>query len=313
MFWKVDNTQAIKFYNLILLHKPFIVYDLETTGKKKDVDRVVQFSANRYEVIDGIYQMVSSIDLYIKPPFLMEQAVVDIHGITNEFLADKPREEDVFPAIYEFFNDPNCIITGYNIMKFDNVFMQHMYERNGAVFDLNEDRFVDIYGIAKSVIYPKEVQDYSLKLSNVANHLGISDDFNFHSAAEDIQATWLVGVELAKLYRKLYKDPWCNRENPRILSMSKYKKSSSIDRVYLMVQFDSGEKEKLFFDVRLKAWVDESDAVIYRTNMPYIHEEATKIAKQMGFESLDKFDRRISGADIYRMKIPEGGQLGYGT
>lgn len=312
MFWKVDNTQAIKFYHLILQHKPFIVYDLETTGKKKDIDRIVQFSANRYEVINGIYQMVKSIDLYIKPPFLMEQAVVDIHGITNEFLADKPREEDVFPVIYEFFNDPDCIITGYNILKFDNVFMKHMYERNGALFDLDDERFVDIYGIAKSVIHPKEVEDHSLKLSNVASYLGITEDFNFHSAAEDIQATWLVGVELAKLYKKMFKDPWNNRENPRILNLNKYKKSSSVDRVYVMVQFDSGEKEKLFYDVRLKGWVDEGDTVIYRTNMPYLHYEATKIAEQMGFESLDKFDGKVSGADIYQMRMPGKGQIAYG-
>ncbi len=105
MFWKADNTSIIRFYQLLQQHKPFIIYDLETTGKKKDTDRIVQLSANRYEVRAGAYQLVDSINIYMKPPFPMEQSVVDIHGITNEFLKDKPREDEVFPVIYKFFAD----------------------------------------------------------------------------------------------------------------------------------------------------------------------------------------------------------------
>lgn len=301
MFWKADNSQILRFYDYIYQHKPVIVYDLETTGIKKNVDRIVQLSANRYEVINGVYQMVNSIDLYIKPPFLMDQSVVDVHGITNEFLADKPKEKEIFPIIYQFFNDPNCFITGYNIMKFDNVFMKNMYERNGAIFNFDDEKFVDIYSIAKSVIHPKEIDDHSLKLCNVAKHLGITEDFNFHSAAEDIQATWQVGVSLARLYKKRFKEPWEEREKPRIIGMTKYKKSSSVDRIYVTVQFDSGEKGKLFYDNRTKGWVDEENQVIDRTDMPYLEAEATKIVNKLNFKTLNEFDGKINNSDIYSL------------
>lgn len=66
----------------------FYVIDTETTGFKK-TDEVVQIG-----VINKNGDVV--LDTLVKPTQRLSQIVIDIHGITNEMLADAPALEDLY-------------------------------------------------------------------------------------------------------------------------------------------------------------------------------------------------------------------------
>lgn len=281
MFFKIEKPETIKFYNLIKEQKPFIVFDLETSGKKSTVDWIVQFSANRYEVINGIYQKVATLNEYIKIPVWMDQEVVNIHGITNEFLENKPTENEIFPVI-EKFMDTNAVIAGYNIVKFDIKFMDEMYKRQGKVFE--PQNVVDIYKIAKENIYPNDIKNeefkYSLKLSNVVEYLNISEDINFHSADEDIYATWLCGIKLLKHHKKYFMINHANKYSCEIKRMSLYKKSSTVNRIYTEIIFN-GRVGKIYWDIPKNAWVDVNDNnILEQINVFELHQKVKEIMEK---------------------------------
>ncbi len=286
MFWKKDIEETLLFLAYMRAGYPFIVFDLETSGLKVATDRIVQFSANKYEKIEGKYQMTDSIDLYIKPPFLMEQSVIDVHGITNEFLENKPSEAEAFQDILKFMNVP-AVFTGYNIKKFDMKFIAELFKRQGYNFEPNA--VVDIYTIAKELIYPKETEN-SLKLINVCNYFGIADGVTFHSAAEDILATWNCGLALAEKYQQEHRKKEEEKEKAIIKSMSQYKKSSSVNRIYVDILCSTGYG-KVYYDIPKKGWVDCGDnGVIPYINMHDLNERAENIAKSRNFKSLEKFE-----------------------
>lgn len=319
MFWRKEHEETEKFFKYVLQHKPFIVYDLETTGKNSTVDRIVQFSANRYEVIAGKYTLTDSINLYIRPPFLMSQDVINVHGITNEFLADKEDESEVFPKIRQFIEQRGSIICGYNIVKFDNKFLEKLYERNCTPFPILET--VDIYLSVKEVVYPNDVKEElekkfgsdseisgkdlrSLKLSNLVAYFHIDEEFDFHSAEEDIAATWRCGTELLKKFktdfgiRKGIRIPWEEKEQVRILEITLFKKSSTVNRLYVTVQRQDGSKVKIYYDIRLKGWVDTDGSIIRSIDMETLNHDAEVISRNMGFQTLEKFTGHASGKDV---------------
>lgn len=305
MYWKMNQDETKKFLELVKQGKPFVVYDLETTGKKSTADYVVQFSACRYEMVGKYYENVDSINLFIKPPVYMSQEVVDIHGITNEMLEDKPTEAEVFSQIESFMKD--AVIMGYNIIKFDNKFMEEMYKRQGKEFVPEET--ADVYLMAKENVYPKDVKTfllekdknvgklnphdpklYSLSLSAMITYMEVEDSFQFHSADEDIRATWACAVKLAKKYNKLFSFPWEKRRQAKIIRMDSFKKSSLINYTYVVLQDETGSYYKMYYDNRTKGWVDTEGSVIPMLNMPDVHEQAEKIAFKRGYKTLEKFE-----------------------
>lgn len=200
--YKVRTSRTRK--NTLLLFSlgkdyPFIVFDVETTGKKCEVDYIVQISAIKYIAIDSVPQEIDRLDVYIKPPFLMEQDVMNVHHITNEFLEDKPSEEEVFEYIKNFFGI-NPIVLGYNV-EFDVGFMKKMYERMGEEF--TPQIYLDILDMARDIIKDK-MENY--KLETVVKHYGLDDEITFHSAIDDVIATSRLLFLFKEEYKKIKDD-----------------------------------------------------------------------------------------------------------
>lgn len=89
------------------------VIDTETTGINSNKDRIVQFSGKKYRIRDQKMEQIAEMDIYIKAPFPMPEAAMRVNGITDEFLADKPSEEDVVAEICGFME--GSILVGYNV------------------------------------------------------------------------------------------------------------------------------------------------------------------------------------------------------
>ncbi|NHW01543.1 DNA polymerase III subunit epsilon [Stutzerimonas degradans] len=85
-----------------------VVLDTETTGMPvTDGHRIIEIGC--VEVIDrrltGRHYHV-----YLQPDREVDEGAIAVHGITNEFLADKPRFRDVADEFFEFIRDAQLVI-----------------------------------------------------------------------------------------------------------------------------------------------------------------------------------------------------------
>ena len=85
-----------------------IVLDTETTGLEP---------AQGHRIIEiGCVELVerrltgNNFHVYLQPDREIDAAAIEVHGITNEFLADKPRFQDVAVEFADFLRDAEVII-----------------------------------------------------------------------------------------------------------------------------------------------------------------------------------------------------------
>lgn len=174
----------------------FIVLDTETTGKDCKIDYIVEFSAIKYKVVEHKPVEIDRIDLFIKPPFLMDQEVIKIHGITNEFLEDKPSETDVFEYIKSFLGK-TPIIAAYN-GDFDIGFINEVYERNKENFSYQI--LLDVLEMARDLVGDDTEKK---NLETVVKYYGLDDDIRFHNGFDDVRATSRLLFTFYQEYKKL--------------------------------------------------------------------------------------------------------------
>ncbi len=85
-----------------------VVLDTETTGlNPADGHRIIEIGC--VEVI-GRRLTGNSYHQYLQPDREIDQGAIEVHGITNEFLADKPRFSDIAGDFLEFVRDVELII-----------------------------------------------------------------------------------------------------------------------------------------------------------------------------------------------------------
>ena len=103
-----------------------IVLDTETTGLEPNEGH------NIIEI--GCVEMMNrrltgrTYHQYVKPDREVEEEAISVHGITNEFLEDKPRFAEVTEEFIEFIRGANLVIHN---AAFDVGFIDKELERNG--------------------------------------------------------------------------------------------------------------------------------------------------------------------------------------
>lgn len=99
-----------------------VVLDTETTGlNPQEGHRVIEigcvelinrrFTGNRFHV-------------YINPDRVIDQGAIEVHGITNQFLEDKPRFADILDDFIAFIKDAELVIHN---APFDVGFINHEF------------------------------------------------------------------------------------------------------------------------------------------------------------------------------------------
>lgn len=103
-----------------------IILDTETTGiDPKQGHRIIEI---------GCVEMVNRkltnnhFHVYINPDREVEEEAFQVHGISNEFLADKPRFHEVAQAFFDFINGAELIIHN---APFDVGFIDHEFSLLG--------------------------------------------------------------------------------------------------------------------------------------------------------------------------------------
>ena len=124
--------------------KPLLIYDIETTGLDKIKDQIIQFAAIKVDTQK--HKILDSKNIFIQPVgnYSISIQAFFKHGITPDFLKDKPHFKDVAQEIFDSFN--GCDILTYNGCSFDNSFLMVEFERVGIAWDptnyVNYDAFL---------------------------------------------------------------------------------------------------------------------------------------------------------------------------
>jgi len=120
-----------------------IVLDTETTGfKAKDGDRIVEIGA--FELINHM-PTGQTFHVYLNPERDMPEDAARVHGLTIDFLADKPLFRDVAEDMLAFFADSALVIHN---APFDMGFLNAELARIGRE-PLDMDRAIDTVQMAR--------------------------------------------------------------------------------------------------------------------------------------------------------------------
>ena len=168
-----------------LKNKTFVCYDFETTGLHYEQgDRIIEIGAVKIE--NG--KITEKFMTYVDPEKHIPAESSAISGIVDDDVKGAPKDYEALQDFYKFSR--GAILTGYNIINFDMVFLRGQAKTCRWNFDNEVD---DVYKLAQKYVHG--VRNY--KLGTIAEKLGVTLD-NAHRAVYDALATAEVFIKIAK-------------------------------------------------------------------------------------------------------------------
>ena len=163
------------------LQKPLVIFDLETTGLDLVKDRVIQLS---YIKVFPNGQEVRGNEL-INPEKQIPEEVVQLTGISNEDVKDKPTFKQLASNLHDVFTGSD--IAGFNSNHFDVPLLAEEFLRAGIDFDFSKCRLID----AQTIFHKMERRNLAAAYKFYCGHK-MEDDFEAHRADQDTEATYRV-------------------------------------------------------------------------------------------------------------------------
>ncbi|MCF8275993.1 MAG: 3'-5' exonuclease [Flavobacteriales bacterium] len=177
---------------MLQLKRPLAFFDLETTGVNVAEDRIVEISVIKLNP-DGSEEVMTEL---VNPGMPIPKESSDIHGITDDKVADKPSFKELAPKIKEFIG--NADLSGYNCLKFDVPLMVEEFLRNDVDFGMKGRKVVDVQNIFHKMEQRTLVAAYKFYCDG--------DLTNAHSAEADTRATMEVLKAQVEKYDELEGD-----------------------------------------------------------------------------------------------------------
>lgn len=163
------------------LTKPLVVFDLETTGLDLINDRIIQISYIKVWP-DGREERA---DHFVNPGHSIPPVVVQLTGITDDMVSDKPTFATLAPHLAEVFR--GCDFAGFNSNHFDIPLLAEEFLRSGVNFDFAESRLIDV----QTIFHKMERRNLAAAYKFYCGRK-MEDDFRAHLANEDTEATYRV-------------------------------------------------------------------------------------------------------------------------
>ena len=165
----------------LMLTRPLIVFDLETTGLDVAKDRIIQISYIKV-LPDGSEQRRN---MLINPGIEIPAAVTELTGISNDDVASEPLFGDVAQQLASDF--AGCDFAGYNSNHFDIPLLAEEFLRSGVQFDFKACRLID----AQTIFMRMEKRNLAAAYKFFCGKK-MEEDFEAHRADQDTEATWRV-------------------------------------------------------------------------------------------------------------------------
>lgn len=159
----------------LILRRPIVFFDLETTGTNIIHDRIVEISMIKVTP-DGLRTTYHRL---INPGCLIPAEASAVHHITNEMVADKPQFKQVAREIESQIE--GCDLGGFNSNRFDIPMLAEEFGRVGINHDFSRHRFIDV----QTIFHKREQRTLS---AAYRFYCGKELD-GAHSATNDTEAT----------------------------------------------------------------------------------------------------------------------------
>lgn len=243
--YKVDVEEVM---DLMKEGLPLVIFDTETTGLNKKLDRILSFSAIKVVMTADGFKEIGRIDQFIDPGVEIPEEVSAINHITAATVAGCPDEYEGAEIIRNFVGE-NPLVGGYNSSSFDEPIVNAMYLR---VFgeEFTPCAHLDILKMAR-----EKLDMPSHKLGLVAHELGADVGLEFHNSIDDVIATFRCMKILLDMYKSEPEEiPVCKRQ-VTALSAKRWTRSHDQDRIYISTRPYS----KTYYDVYRKVWISDID------------------------------------------------------
>ena len=184
------------------LTKPICFFDLETTGTNLAKDRIVEIA------ILKVYPNGNkeSRTWLVNPEMEIPKEVIDIHGISNDKVANEPTFKELSKQIYDMIK--GCDLGGYNSNRFDIPLLAEELLRADIDFDMKNMLAVDV----QTIFHKKEQRTLAAAFKFYCG----KDLIDAHSAAADTEATYEVLKSQLDKYEDLENDiKWLSQYSAR--------------------------------------------------------------------------------------------------
>jgi len=174
------------------INKPLAFFDLETTGVNIAKDRIVELSVQKIQPNGQTIIKTQRIN----PEMAIPKESSDVHGITNEMVANEPTFAQFAKELVIFLHD--CDLGGFNSNSFDIPLLMEEFQRVGIEFQMDGRRFVDV----QNIFHKMEQRTLSAAYKFYCN----KELTDAHSAEADIKATSEIFFAQLERYEELEKD-----------------------------------------------------------------------------------------------------------
>ena len=176
--------------NGIVLDKPIVFFDLETTGLDTMKDRIIEIDAikiNPDYTTDELYHLIN-------PEMHIPDEASGVNDITDDDVRDKPTFAQVVDEIDAFFGSSKnrYDIGGFNITHFDIPVLVEEFKRVGKSFRYGGRKIIDAYRI----LVKAEPRD----LKNVYKSFTGAELQGAHTAHADTTASALIAFNQLSKY-----------------------------------------------------------------------------------------------------------------
>lgn len=160
------------------LERPLAIFDLEATGLNITSDRIVEIAIIRIDP-DG---KKMTYERRINPEMEISKEATEVHGISNEDVANAPKLKDVVSEVIDFIK--GCDLAGFNSNKFDLPMLAEELLRVGSDYDLSQVKHIDVQNIFHKMEQRTLSAAYQFYCDKSLE--------NAHAAFADAEATWEV-------------------------------------------------------------------------------------------------------------------------
>lgn len=159
----------------LLLKRPIIFFDLETTGTDIVNDRIVELALIKLMPDNSRQRFVKRIN----PECPIPAGATEIHGICDEDIKDEPTFKQIARELYDWMR--HCDLSGYNAARFDLPLLAEEFLRAGIRPEFESCQMLDV----QHIFYRMEPRT----LKAAYRYYCEKDLENAHSAEADILAT----------------------------------------------------------------------------------------------------------------------------
>lgn len=234
------RNEVLQFQKLSAKLGEFFVYDTETTGLNAANDDIIEFSALHMKRVDGKWDAVDELDVFINIGRPLPEIITELTGITDEILQTEGiAAKDAAEKIATFLGE-NPMLVGYNSVSFDTPFVERLYQDQLSM-SFNRVFQLDVLTMAR------EKTERPHKLVDMAEKAGLTG-LQFHRSIDDCKATLGVLKYLLPMYKE--EEPKESTSDLRILGVRRWQKSETLDRLYVT----NSKNMSIYYDIIQKKW-----------------------------------------------------------